>query len=420
MPPTTVDDPQQPLGQGPRLHHTITQVAPTLSLDLDQPYHPWSQLAPTYPYRSPLAMDGGPTDLTTAQYTEAAMQMQETNPHLLLEDRTTAHFPSTHPHHPHPHPRRSPSMQGPSPILVSDPTADPTTMTTMEHTATGSASEEAMFAHLAALGAGPAHLGPPAGMSTGPSLDPSLDGSPSWSSAMTPMLSQQLDHLYHYQAQRQHSVHHGPPRHPDSSQVHSSSHSMTGHHPPSPPHPGSNQALAQAAPARSTPSLPPGAHHYSAQLRRQQEEQLRRIQLQAQQRHQEQAAAAAEQHYQAERARRTSAEEQYLLHMAEAYRRAGSGGGVPPPTAEMGAGSGSRSSGHSPHGHPYYPAPVYGGDMAHLPDGDLDRLALDMDGQAYGHHPQQAVYPLVDGPLHPLDLQEASPTGLIKYESQLE
>lgn len=351
MLPTATDDHPPPLGLG-QLPHPTTMAHP----DLGQPYHPWSQLVPNYHYRSPLALGDDGSDMTTGQYIEE--MPQETSPHLLLEaHHTTHHFHSTPQLHPPPRQRPSPPMQQPSPIPASDPTQDPTTRTA---TTTSTVNEE-MFARIALAG-GPVHLAPQH-MSTAPSHDPSLDGSPSWNSAMTPLMNQQLDHLYHYQAQRQHSVPLAQPPLPDSYPAHPSLLSTTAHRPHSP-----QQNLSAG-----------GAHRYSQELRRQQEEQMRRIQLQAQ--YQDEQAR--------ERMRRKSEEEELMrLHM-DGYHDASQ---RPSP----------------PHAPQYYPA--YAGDMALQDAQELDHLALGMaDGAPYPHHPQ-AAYRL------PLAL----PPESLKYESRLE
>ena len=353
MPPTAADDHPPPLVPGPPLHPITMELQ-----DQDQPYHPWSQLAPSYHYHSPLLVDDGTgSDMTTATYIEAVEMGPETSPHLLLEAHTTHRFRSTPQHHPHHHPRPSPPMPRPSPIPGSDPTQDPTTAT-----ATSTVSEE-MFARIH-LGGGPGPQAGAAHMSTGASLDPSLDGSPSWSSAMTPLMTSQLDHLYHYQAQRQHSAPLGPPPRQDSYPAHPSSLSTTAPRAPSPGRPQTTR--------------------YSMDLHRQQQEQLR-LQLAAAQQ------AAAEQQFQAaerERLRRKSAEELYALHM-----------GFPDGTRRP----------SPPHAHPYYPA--YAGALPDAPPG-LDPLALAMDGEAYPAHPQ-AAYRL---PLQGVGL----PPESLKYESRLE
>lgn len=138
------------------------------------------------------------------------------------------------------------------------------------------------------------------GMSTGASLGHSLDGSPSWNSAMTSMeLSQQLDHLYRYQAQRagsqeelvvqqqeqdqQGQERQGPPRRPDSSLAHNNSLSMTD---------GALQGPQRHSPMEDMTRV--GSRQYSLELRRQQEEQLRRLQQQHQQHQQYMELGAAE------------------------------------------------------------------------------------------------------------------------------
>lgn len=389
MQPTGIDDPAQQLGQGLLQPATIT--------DLDLRYHPWSALAPSYPYRSPLGTDGVvPTDSLT---------LEDTNHHPLLDPTATHHFPSMHLRAaPHPARRSPPNVNAmhhhrPSPILGSDPTQDPTTATTTT-TTTGAAHTSApsiptmdptasheMYARIALAGA-PGQLA----TTTAASLALSLDGSPSWSSAMTPMLSQQLDQLYHYQAARL-----GPPPRPGSSPVPNSSHSTTGH----PPQQRDPPSPASAPAARSAPP----AHRYSQELRRQQEEQMRRAQ--AQLHHQQQQAAYVE------RERRRSEEEQFLLQFSENYRQPSAGG-------SSSAGSARPSPPHlhaqqqqqqvqeaPPRSHAQqffagalqaYAAPQAGlAQQQHLP--------LDMDGPYQGHR----AYPLVDGPLHPLGLPAESP-----------
>lgn len=402
MPGSAIDDPAQQLGQGLHLQAT--------TIDLDPRYHPWSALAPSYPYHSPLGTDGVvPTDSLTSG-------VEDTSQHLLLEAHTaTHHFRSMHLRAaPHPARHSPPNVSGmhrmqPSPILGSDPTQDPTTTNTTAANAAAitmdpTASQAAeMYAHIA-LGGGQVQLG----TNTAQSLALSLDGSPSWNSAMTPMLSQQLDHLYPYQVARL-----GPPPRQASSQAHSNSHSTTGHHlqRTEQPSPQGHQQQQQPSSARSTPSTTPVAHRYSQELRRQQEDQLRRIQLQQQA---------------AERERRASEEEQFMMHMSEAFHQpssvstssAGSGRPSPPhlhPDHLQQQQHQELSVGPHSHGQPFYAAhhqSVYVGDMVvqGLQDGDLDRLALDMGGSAYGHQQgmDHRAYRLVDGPLHPLGLPAES------------
>ena len=396
---TAIDDPTQQLGQGLHLQAT--------TMDLDPRYHPWSGLAPSYPYRSPLGTDGGvPTDSLTSE---------DTNQHLLLEAHTTHHFRSMHLRAaPHPARRSPPNVSGmhrlhPSPIPGSDPMQDPTRTNataanvaaiTMDHTANQAAE---MYAHIA-LGGDQV----PLGTNTAQSLALNLDGSQSWSSAMTPMLNQQYDQFYQYQAARL-----GQQPRQASSQAHNNSHSTTGHHLQQAEQPSPQQQQQQqqqhSPPARSTSSAAGGAHRYSQELRQQQEEQLR-IQLRQQA---------------VERERRASEEEQFMMHMSEAFRQpssvstssAGSGRPSPPhlhPEHLEHLQQQQQADPHS-HGQPFYathhPA-VYVGDMAAqgLQDGDLDRLVLDMDGPAYGHQQgaDHQAYPLVDGHLHQLGLQAES------------
>ena len=416
MHPTAHDDPPPPLAQGQPLHPITTAPPATHSYqDQDTPYHPWVQLAPSYPYRSPLPLDSVSSDSTMGPFIEAQVEIsQETSPHLLLEAPTTHRFPSTHPHHPLPPQRRSPPMVGqqqqqqqqpqrPSPILVSDPTQDPTTTTTSQTTLDHTVSEE-MYARIALAG-GQVPLGPQH-MTTGQSLDPSLDGSPLWNSAMTPMMNQQLDHLYHYQAQRQHSAPLAQPHPQDLYPQHRNSLSTTGRHPPSPPHPHQQQQQHRQGQSVSPPQRQASIPRYSQDLHRQQEEQFRRMQLEQQQQQ-----VAVEQQYQEEqreRLRRRSEEDLDLLRMSirEPFHH------VDPSMFMLGDSHRLR-----PHGHPYYPAQaqqVYGGEMG-LHDGDLDRLALDMDGQGVFPRPvgPQEAYP-------PLLHQVALPPETLKYESPLE
>ncbi|PSS37227.1 hypothetical protein PHLCEN_2v916 [Hermanssonia centrifuga] len=382
------EDLPQPLAPAP-LQHPTTMAVATHNLSVqDLEYQQWSHLAQNYHYRSPLDMDGAQSDLTTGHYTEATMITEERNQPHLLEDRMTLHFPSTHQPRPHPHQRPSPPLHPmrhrPSPIRVSDPTQDPTMGNTMIPV---NVTEE-MYAQLAAAGAVQLQA---TSTSTDPNLGHNLDGSPSWNSAMTPILTQQLGQLYPYQAlQRHHSVHHAQQPHLDSSQVHLSSPSSIGRPLPSSP--------AHNLPSTPTTGVSTGAHlQYSQDLHRQQEEQMylrMRREEEAEQRYREQEYI--------EHQRRKSEEElhqQYLMHLEE-Y----------PINTNV-----TSNNSPSPHGLQYFPQQAYDGDLRHHSSEDLrGHLELGMDGQMYQHHPTQ----MVAYPLAPLDLQvEGNPTGMIKYES---
>lgn len=319
------------------------------SLTLQEHHYPppqqqqgWSPLAPNFPFPSPHAEDLSTQHHLQSQHRRYMDEMQRqqrrqservtTSPHLLLGD-TTHHFPSTLPHHQAQQRRlgvrrRTPPTPGGSihphqpqpPILVNGPMQDPTTRGVVngamggmmgETTAMESGIErdgtstEEMYGLSAAAGVGSGQVPRRArlasedsqhqqqqqqggqGMSTGASLGHSLDGSPSWNSAMTSMeLSQQLDHLYRYQAQRagsqeelvvqqedqQGQERQGPPRRPDSSLAHNNSLSMTDGALPGPQRHSPMEDMTRV-----------GSRQYSLELRRQQEEQLRRLQQQHQQ-----------------------------------------------------------------------------------------------------------------------------------------
>lgn len=256
---------------------------------------------------------------------------------------------------------------------------------------------------------------------------------------MTPLLNQQLDQLYHFQAQQRSAGAVGPLPHRDSSsQVRSNSLSTIGHRPP---RSISSPNLSEHGTSPTT--TPAGPRQYSLELRRQQEEQLRRIQ-QLQQQHGDAVAAGfldspemrEQQHRlqqeEEELRRRSSEEELFLMHMTA---------GVYHPQQQQQQGNGSDNStntshsGHrSPLGHPYFPPhpQAYDGDhhtQHHLHHHRRDGLAdIIIDGhhrhqQRYPHPAEMGQYPLVDG--HPLQLDlgvvvEGSPTGMIKFESPLE
>lgn len=337
---------------------------------------------------------------------------EEMNQHLHPD--TTLHFPSTLPPQQgpssHQHSvRRSPPNQPPQPpTLANGLTRDPTMMGRVN------ANGEMLAAQLAAVGASAGSSQSqqqqrPLSTTTAQTLGPSLDVSQSWSSAMTQMQIQHLDHFYRLQpgaqgqqvqsAQRSaQPLSRGPPLHLDSLRSLPSSHSSTG---PAPSH---------------TPHLPRHqlAQHYSEELRRQQHEQLLRQQEHLRQ--QERALAAQreenEREQQQQLERRNS--EEYMRRLAEA----GAFGPSQP------------SSSHSPgshSGHPFF-------HTQHIQQQQQQHPVF-QDGPVHPHHhPQVGVeegapyphgatlelgYPLVDGQADPLDLGlGASPTaGMIKYES---
>jgi hypothetical protein len=335
-----------------------------------------------------------------------------------------------------------------------------------------------MYVHLVAAGtaAEVSVQGQPQGedqqqaMNTGMNLARNLDGSPSWNSAMTPMLTQQLDHLYHYQAQRQqqhpqslsHSAqeqgHPGLPHRPASSLARSSSFSTIGG-----PHLGHPSSPLESEPVVGT-GLGGNATQYSLDLRRQQEDQLRRIQ-QSQRGHQHNqhttvSAAEVGSHYHPHLHRHPFMDEEdpYLLHMnatgavGEVYRLAEEAitsttvqvGTSMSPTehrnltaGELQAPPGLTNSGHPsplvpPHHHPvrhhpYYPHPQYE-DGAH----SLAGSELDIDGYGHTlHHPphlgeiEMYQHPLVDNGVshlahHPPQLDLEGSDEMIKFEPGLE
>ena len=107
------------------------------------------------------------------------------------------------------------------------------------------------------------------GTSTERSLGHNLDGSPSWNSAMSPMISQQLEELYRYQGMGGQGVRQGLPRRPDSSL-------------------GRNSSLSMTESSDGSSRTRGGSRQYSLELRRQQEEQLQRLHHQRQQQQQQQ------------------------------------------------------------------------------------------------------------------------------------
>lgn len=235
-----------------------------------------------------------------------------------------------------------------------------------------------MYAQLAAAGVGP----PPHLTTTAQSLAPSLDASPSWNSAMTPILTQQLDPLYHYQQLQQppHSARPAPPRRQDSSLAPLSSPSSIAHPPPSSPHP------------RPPSPTTGGAHlQYSTDLRRQQKEQLLALIRPSEPQAEHYFYQEAEERRQAQE-HQQQAQQQYLLNM------------------EYSASASAIASSPSP-AHPYYPPQAYDGDLRRHSAEDLAHLELAMDGQLY-HQLPMGVYPHA-----PLDLQPEPPLGMIKYES---
>lgn len=442
------DDPPQPLGPAQLLHPiTMAPPQPSSAHELGMEEYQWrSSLAQSYPYHSPLPLelDAGPSlsvsapgdmglgDMSTVQYTEvmgmASMgttertQTRTTSPPRLLEETMTHRFPTTLPPPPDPlaPPRLSPPQQQqqqqqqhthsgtrprPSPILVNVPTRDQTTM-----------SEEEMYAHLAAAAA---QL---PGTSTGQSPGPSLDGSPSWSSAMTPTMSQQLGQLFPYQAlQRQHSVVSAPGmpgmpagrgqlRRQDSLRVPLSSPSSIGighRHPSSPGHP---------PPSPRTQTSMGG---YTQDLVRQQKEQM----LQYMQQQQQQQAAEEQER-----------EQEYYLSMGmvdiaasqqqqQQQHHQQQQHALPPPLPLS-------PQGQPPHLQQYYqppphPPPQGYGVRQHSAE-SLAQALGGMDGAMYQQQQQQqglhaqvqmvgAAYP--HGPLD-LDLQAAGQqAGMVKFES---
>ena len=429
------NDPQQLFVQGPLPPHTTTHhqglPAPAVSLQELEHYQAWVRLeGQNYPYGLPSELDGSaagssPYADSAAAMEVAAARMQEEQMSRRRPADTTPRFPSTHPQQAGqrrtpPNPQQQQQLSGTHlgrQTLASDLTLDPTTTMAHVNAANGSAAEMHLAAQLAAAGAS---------TTTGPSLGPSLDGSPSWNSAMTHLqMQQQLEHLYHYQAQQQQAAarqqqqqqqahSRGPPHRPDSSHPPRNSHSSIG--PASAPLPH-RQQLAQ------NPHLAAQAHHYSLELHRQQQEQLRQ---RLQQREET-----------AERERRNSEEEFLMRQQQQQFAVYGSGGplsGSPHPMgAVASAGPGA-----------YFPQQAGPQDSNSFQDG-LSRARhpshphpQPLHAHSGPHHPQvmahlahqvildAAGFPLTDGVgPDPLELAvgvlgaEASPAGMIKYESPL-
>ena len=350
-------------------------------------------------------------DSAAAMAATAARTREEQTSRPLPAD-TTHRFPSTHPP-PAAHPqRRTPPnpqahMAAHAGTLASGLTLDPTMTMVARVNANGSAE---MLA--AAQQAGPY---PAAATSTAPSLVPNLDGSLSWSSATTHLQMQdQLDHLYRYQphtaaaALRQQAPSRGPPHRPDSSLQQRSSRSSIG--------PAQAPLRAPSHPRLSPQQM--AAHQYSLDLHRHTQGQLQEKLRQQQQRDGMAAAAAAA----AAQERRNSEEEAYYRRLAEAYGPQPLSGS-PHQVAGMGTyfPQGDQDGPHArPPSHPHpshHPAHMLG---MHPPPHPL---------QAHLAHPQAMAgveaYPphlLVDGagrdPLE-LGVLEATPAGMIKYESPL-
>ncbi|KAI0039577.1 hypothetical protein FA95DRAFT_1684227 [Auriscalpium vulgare] len=186
------------------------------------PFNPSTMDAPSVSWHTPpppphSSSGGHPPHTQASAGPPSNPEMQEN----LAHPDTTLPFPSTR--------RRSPTHP-PHPSLASD------------------LSQETMMPQSA--------LGPPGATAASHAL--SLGGSPSWSSAMTPMQMQQLDHFYQFQRQREQAA----------EAAHQHQHQ---HHP-------QHRAPSQHPPPSSHPPHSSHSATYTAGLHRQQQAQLRALQ----------------------------------------------------------------------------------------------------------------------------------------------